>query len=254
VIRHYYFLLSILLLTSCSPFLRPELGTATPRPPTVTPVRSPTPIWFPATDTPTARPFASPTSPPDWHPGLGAPIEADNFTNETNWELTENFAVLSGGRLILSAEPGATISSLNSKLKLTDFYFEATATLNICSSADEYGVLVRATRNRAYRFTVTCGGDIRADRIASNERLALQTPVHSGDAPRGAPAQVRFGVWVFKTELRFFLNDNYQFSVSDPNLPSGSIGFFVRSAGTTPIAVLFSDLALRKLDYLPLAQ
>jgi hypothetical protein len=251
--RHNYFFLLTLLLTSCSALARPDLGTATPHPPTATPVLSPTPVWFPATDTPTARPFASPTAPPDWRPGLGDPIKADNFTDETHWELTERSASLVDGRLILSANPGMYVANLNTKLKLTDFYLEVTAALNICSSADEYGLLVRATKDRSYRFALTCEGDVRGERIAKNERLVLQQPFHTGDAPRGAPATVRFGVWAFKNELRFFLNDNYQFSVSDANLPSGTIGFFVRSAGVTPIIVSFSDLEIRKLNYSPIA-
>jgi hypothetical protein len=247
-------LLLTFLLTGCSGFIRPALGTATPRPPTATPVLSPTPVWFPATDTPTPRPFASPTAPPDWRPGLGDPIRVDNFTDEEQWDLfqsDEGTASLFNGRLALSAAPSVYVTSLNTELTLTDYYLEVTATLNICSGTDEYGLLVRALPTRSYRFGLTCNGDVRAERIARNERLILAQPFHSGDAPRGAPAQVRFGVWVFKSELRFFLNGNYQFSVTDSNLPSGSIGFFVRSAGGNPIAVSFSDLVIQKLDYTP---
>jgi hypothetical protein len=245
-----------LLLAACSILPSRTLGTATPRPPTATPVLSPTPVWFPPTETSTPHALTSPTAPPDWRPGLGNPLQADSFTDQAQWDLFQSddgVSLLLDGRLALSAAPGIYVPSLNKDLVLTDYYIEVTATLNICSGADEYGILVRAIPTAAYRFALTCDGQTRAERVGRNERLILQKPFHTGDAPRGAPAEVRIGVWVFKSELRFFLNGNLQFRVSDNNLPSGSIGFFVRSAGSTPITVSFSDLAIRKLNYSPVA-
>jgi hypothetical protein len=244
------------LLTACSALGGGPLGTATPPLPTATPVLSATPVWFPATDTPTPHALTSPTAPPDWRPGLGDPIKVDSFTDETLWGIfksNDGAASIFDGRLVLSAAPDVYLTSLNKKLTLTDFYAEVTAAINICSGTDEYGILVRATPTQAYRFALTCEGQVRAERVTRDERLILEKPFHSGDVPRGAPAQVRIGVWVFKSELRFFLNGNYQFSVTDGNLPSGSIGFFVRSAGATPIIVSFSDLVILKLNYSPIA-
>jgi len=250
-------LLLTFLLAACSILPSRTLGTATPRPPTVTPILSPTPIWFPPTETSTPHALTSPTAPPDWRPGLGDAIRVDSFADKTQWDLFQSddgTALLLDGRLALSAAPGIYVASLNKDLVLTNYYIEVTASLNLCSGADEYGILVRAIPTAAYRFALTCEGQTRAERVGRNERLILQQPFHTGDAPRGVPAEVRFGVWVFKSELRFFLNDNYQFRISDNNLPSGSIGFFVRSAGANPITISFSDLAIRKLNYSPVAQ
>jgi hypothetical protein len=48
--------------------------------------------------------------------------------------------------------------------------------------------------------------------------------------------------------MRFFINDQYQFSVSDPLFPSGAIGVFVRSAGETAVTVSFSDLDVYRIE------
>ena len=244
-----------LLLTACSALARPTLGTATPPPPTATPILSPTVVWFPPSETPVLRAVTSPTAPPDWRPGLGDAIKVDSFTDDAVWDIyksDDGTASLFDGRLALSAAPNVYLTSLNKKLVLTDFYVEVTASLNICRGADEYGILVRAIPTAAYRFALTCDGQVHAERVAREERLVLESPFRSGDAPRGAPAEVRIGVWVLKGELRFFLNGHYQFSVTDSNLPSGSIGFFVHAAGATSTAVSFTDLVINKLNYSPI--
>ena len=48
----------------------------------------------------------------------------------------------------------------------------------------------------------------------------------SNDAPIGAPAQVKLGVWAVGREMRFFLNDHYQFSVLDPVFSSRDTRLF----------------------------
>lgn len=248
-------LLLTIFLTACSSLFPEPLGTATPRPPTATPLLSPTPVWFPPTETPTPRPPALPTGTPDWRPGLGSEIKVDNFSDKESWDTFESddgIATLADHSLILSAAPEVHLFSLNRDLTLTDFHVEVTARINICRGADEYGLLVRAIPRAYYRFVITCDGQVRAERVAGNERLILQQPYHTNNV-RGAPAEVRMAVWVFKNELRFFLNDIYQFSVTDNNLPSGSIGFFVRSAGSTPVTVAFTDLVIQKLNYSPVA-
>jgi len=70
----------------------------------------------------------------------------------------------------------------------------------------------------------------------------------SGVIPPGAPNIARLGVWVRSKEMRFFINDQFQFTVSDPLLPSGSIGVFARSAGDYAVTVNFSDLVVREIS------
>lgn len=233
-----------ILLASCSALGRPALGTATPRPPTPTPLLSPTPVWFPPTETPTPSALTAPTATPDYMPGLGEVLYADDFTDPARWsDLGTDY--IRDGRLTLAASAGTYLVTLHHDLLLADFYAEVTAQLSLCRGADEYGLLVRAIPASYYRFAVNCDGELKADRIANYARVPLQLPLLTLDAPRGSPAEVTLAVWAVGRELRFFLNGRYQFSVDDPVFPSGSLGFFVRAAGDTPITVSFTDLVIR---------
>jgi len=56
-------------------------------------------------------------------------------------------------------------------------------------------------------------------------------------------------MWAVGSELRLFLNGRYQFSISDPSYPSGTLGIFVNSSGENPVVVSFSDLEIQSVDY-----
>ncbi len=238
------FMFLTFLLTACSAFGRPTLGTATPVPPTMTPLLSPTVVWFPPTETPTPSALTAPTATPDYAPGLGRTLYADDFTDPTLWsDLGTDY--IRDGRLTLAASDGTYLTTLHNNLLLSDFYAEVTARLSLCRGADEYGLLVRAIPTSYYRFSVNCNAELTADRITNSQRVPLKMPFPTLDAPRGSPSEVTLAVWAVGRELRFFLNGHYQFSVDDPVFPSGSFGFFVRAAENTPITVSFEDLVIR---------
>lgn len=141
------------------------------------------------------------------------------------------------------------MTSLRQDTLLTDYYAEISAQPSLCKGEDSYGVLIRANGGSYYRFALACNGSVRGERITNSVRLALQKSIPSGDVPPGAPGNVRIGVWVLGNEMRLFLNGRYQFSISDPSFPIGTIGVFVRSAGETPVVVSFSDLVIREVEY-----
>jgi len=238
------------LLTACSALGGGTLGTATPPPPSATPFLSPTTVWFPPSETPTPRPLTTITTTPDERAGIGEVLATYMFRDETDWDIfesNEGTAALFDQSLTLSAAPGVYLISLNKSLVLGDFYAEATAHLNICVGADEYGILVRAIPVTYYRFSLSCDGHTRLDRVSGSTRNPLHESRLTADAPRGAPGQVVIGVWVAGDEIRIFLNGHFQFSVSDPNLKSGTIGFFVHATGKTPMTISFSDLLVYHL-------
>ncbi len=57
----------------------------------------------------------------------------------------------------------------------------------------------------------------------------------------------RLAVWARGGELRFFVNDQFQFSINDPLLKSGNIGVFARSSGNAIESVIFSDLVIKEI-------
>ena len=187
-------------------------------------------------------------------PGIGSTILSDDFSNGFNWDIAssdQGSAGIDRNRLAISAQPEIYMTSFRRDVTLGDFYLEVTAHPSLCRGEDVYGVIIRAQGNSFYRFSLSCNSMIQAERIKSSVRLVLQQPVLSGDAPRGAPGEVRIGVWAVGSEMRLFLNDRFQFSVTDITFPSGAIGLFARGAGDAPVSVTFSDLIVYDVSYIP---
>jgi hypothetical protein len=118
-----------------------------------------------------------------------------------------------------------------------------------CRGNDSYGIIIRSTGDSFYRFTLTCNSMISMERIKNSVRLLMQEPILSGDAPPGAPGEVRIGIWANGSEMRFFLNGRFQFSITDPSMPSGGFGVFARAEGETPLSVIFSDFVVSDVSY-----
>ena len=186
--------------------------------------------------------------------GLGSIIATDDFSRSSTWDTAssdQGSASISRDRLTLAVQPGIYLTSLQRDIVAGDFYAEITARPSLCRGEDEYGFLVRANAVTYYRFSLTCNGQAHAERISVKERHDLHEPVMSGDVPPGAPGEVRIGVWTAGPELRLFLNGRFQFSFTDLNLSSGTVGVFARAADDTPVTVTFSDLVVRAVDYTP---
>ena len=160
-------------------------------------------------------------------------------------------AVITRNRLTLAVQPGYYLSSMRRELPLSDFYAEITARPSLCRGEDNYGLIIRGVGSSFYRFLLNCSGMVWAERITGGTKLRIHEPVPSGDAPPGAPGEVRIGMWAVGSEMRLFLNDRFQFSVTEPTFPIGAIGVFVRSNGETPATILFSDLEVYDVDYTP---
>jgi hypothetical protein len=186
---------------------------------------------------------------------VGVLLFSDSFDQPDLWSTSKSSqasATVTSNKLLLSisGQGPLSISSLRNQPVLGDFYAEATATLSLCGNQDQFGMIIRAAPgDNYYRFTVRCDGQLRLERSLSGSRSPLLDWLPSGDAPNAAPAQVKLGVWVVGSEMRFFLNDNYQFSKRDTTLHAGTLGFFVFASGATPITVSFSALSVYPVTY-----
>ena len=242
-----------LILMACLP-LDSTLPTATPMPTaTQTPPQTPTIVWFPASATPAQLVFPTYTAMPEMSPGIGSVTFSDDFSDDSVWDTgvsNRGSAAISRNRLTLAAEPGAYLESLRRELTLGNFYAEITARPSLCRGDDTYGVLVRGIGLNYYRFILSCNSQVSSERVNAGVKLSIHEPVTSGDAPPGAPGEVRIGVWAVGSDIRLFLNGRYQFSINDKSFPSGAIGVFVRSADN-PMSVTFSDLTVYDVDYIP---
>lgn len=245
-------LVAALLVVSCVPASPPATPTATD---TVT--ASPTPtatiVWFPSTATPTPRPTQQVTPTPDLRPGIGDLLLEDGFKSPENWQLSSsvrgNVAIGNNRLTIATSQARTLLFSLRDQPLMSNFYLEVTAQTNLCSGSDEYGLYLRvASAADFYRFSLSCDGQVRLDKIVNGQASSPQPWTPSGAFPPGAPSQTRLGVWASGREMRFFVNDQHQFSISDPILPEGQIGLFARSSGETAVSVSFSELEIYTLE------
>ena len=247
--------LATTLLTSSCAVMDAWNATPTPIIATETPQPTATIDWFPASATPTLGALSTQKPPtPEMRPGIGATTLTDDFSDPSLWDTATSdqaSAEIDNNRLNLSAQSKVYMISLRHDLIASDYYTEITARPGLCRGDDSYGLLIRANAMSHYRFSLSCNGTVSAERINGRKLEVLQIPLPSGDVPRGAPGEVRIGVWAVGAEMRVFLNGRYQFSINNPNFPSGTIGVFVNSAGETPVIVSFSRLSLQEVDYSP---
>jgi len=241
-------------LMACLPFDL-TLPTATPVPTaTQTPPQTPTIVWFPPSATPTRLAFPTYTATPEMSPGIGSVTLSDDFSDDSVWDTAvsnQGGAAISRNRLTLAVQPGVYLESLRRDVNLGNFYAEITARPSLCRGDDSYGILVRGIGLNYYRFILSCNSQVRAERVNAGVKLSIQEAIPSGDAPPGAPGEVRIGVWAVGSEMRLFLNKRYQFSINDKSFPSGALGVFVRSEGDIPMSVTFSDLTVYDVNYVP---
>jgi hypothetical protein len=215
---------------------------------------SPTIVWFPPSATPSPVTLATRIPTPEEKPGIGPISITDDFSSPTLWNTGSSAAgsaITSSNSLTLAVPALSYIYRLRNDLDLDNFYAEVTAHTSLCRGPDEYGFLVRASANTYYRFSLSCNGFMQLDRVKGGSRQILQPAIPSGDVPPGAPGEVVLGVWAAGSDLRFFLNGRYQFSVNDKNYLSGTLGVFALSSGNTPVTITFSDLVVYDVTYSP---
>jgi hypothetical protein len=250
----YWIMALSLLLTSCLPISSsPTLSPSPTLIPSPTATLTPTVVWFPPTPTHTPFPTSTPLPPtPEQRPGLGEIIFEDDFSSAEAWALSvtaKGSVALGKNKLTIAiASPKSYLSSIRSRPAVGDFYAEITASPNLCRGADEYGLLIRVmSEQNYYRFSVSCDGQTRLDRVYHGQASSPQPWMLGSRIPIGSPSSSRLAVWAVANEMRFFINDEYQFTVRDPLLASGTFGVFARSAGGSAVTVNFSNLVVREI-------
>lgn len=243
-------LLTIAVLSSCAPpTLIPPTTTAT-----LAPSETPTPtvVWFPPTATNTSIPEVEPTATLEMGPGVGEVIFEDDFGSTGTWQLSQsaNGTVALGQNELTIAivQPRAYLFSTRTEPTFGNFYVEITTSPNLCAGIDEYGLLFRVRSiGDFYRYSLSCDGQVRLDRVVGGTAGSPQPWLASASVPRGAPSSSRLGVWAVDRDLRFFINDEFQFAVSDSYHGSGILGVFARSAGENAVTVSFSNLKVYQI-------
>jgi hypothetical protein len=224
----------------------PPLPTATPLPPSATPTA--TIVWFPPTATYTPFPTPTPALTPtvDARPSYGSLILEDNFHETGDWvtgplpagTITVNQDAIT---LVVSQERGY-LSTVRQNTALTDFYAQISANPTLCRGTDEYGLLLRVSGDDFYRFSLSCDGQARLDRLLNGGASSPRPWTMNGAIPPGAPSLSQIAVQAIGKQMRFYVNDAFVFEVNDGTIPSGGLGLFARAASDTPVSVSFSNL------------
>ena len=248
--QRIYLLLAVSLILAACSGLNPET-TLTPTIEQPTPTATVTINWFPATATLT--PFPTLVSKPtiETIPGLGEIIFSDNFSQPNLWSPSPSNtgnSIIRDNLMTLTIPEGTatgSVTALRNEPVLSDFYIRITAQLGLCRGKDQYNLLFRVTSpSDFYRFSATCNGELRLERVVSGKPFVIKDWTTSPDAPLGAPGEVKISVWVAGQDLRFFLNDHFQFSVSDHILSLGGFGVSIRTSTGSPMTVSFSNLSV----------
>jgi hypothetical protein len=246
-----------LLLPACAP---PNVETPLPvtESPSAIPSLTATIDWFPTTSTPTPPPTPEPVPTLDWKPFVGALLLQDDFTDSSQWSTGLDAAgsvAYGNGELTLAiSQPRGALISMRRGPLPANFYLEMMVSTSLCRGSDVYGLLLRATSRQDFdRVLISCYGLLRMERVKNGQVELLQDWTSSGQVPPGSPLTLRLGVWAAGSELRFFIANEYQFTLSDPAQRGGTLGVYARAAGDSPVTVSFSDLQVYALDALPTA-
>jgi hypothetical protein len=239
--------LSSILMTSCSGANTSATTTPTMLLPTFTPTA--TINWFPATNTPTPLSTQRSTPTAVLLPGLGSRLLEDSFSRADQWDISVYIAgqgIISSDQLTLSipdGSEGASITALLQGFQAGDYFTRVTVRLSLCKGRDQVGILFRATSPQDfYRFSITCSGETRLERVVEGQPFVIRNWAFSPDAPLGAPGEVTLDVSVSGQDLDFFLDDRFQFSIQDGIFSDGGLGFYLRASSNSPVTVSFADL------------
>jgi hypothetical protein len=252
--RKIWILPLIVLLSAC---LAPGSTLSTPEPSvedtaTSVPTETPTVVWFPPTDVPAITPTQIVTPTPGVMAELGEVIFRDEFNSPENWTLPSSDRGqinISGGEInIIINEPGSYFAAILEKPDLGDFYAEIKANPVLCNTQDEYGFLFRVRGlEQYYRFGLTCGGEVRLDRIFPGGSAVLSPWTRSASVPAGAPSVSKLAVLAVDDQIFLYINGDPQYSAENQSINVGSFGVYSRSVGGTAVTVSFSDLVVREV-------
>jgi hypothetical protein len=224
----------------------------TPTPTQVRPTSTPTFVIPTLIPTATFTPEPEPSPTPDLLAGLGDSIFEDTFDRNLGWDIGQSEiggASLVEGWLSLAVRRSNSFYFIRSPAPtMTDFFLEVTVRSEVCSDADEYGVMFRyRAMGEHYRFALTCDGNARVTRVLEEGEIVLVPLTQTYALFPGLLVDNRIGIWASANQFRFFINDLEVFSARDQILPSGNVAFFVRSRQSGQTTASFDDLTVRAL-------
>jgi len=187
---------------------------------------------------PTATPAIPPT--PDPNEGVGDVTFKDNLDGTGGWYWTfeddaASFqASLEEKQLNGTARQSGTwrFTISPDTVKVGDQQIRVSAHTNVCADADEYALLFRGAvapegSYTFYAFKLRCNGAARLEILKGSEVTVIVDWTSSPAIKPGAGADNIVTVWAHKDQMRFYVNDQYLFSVQEATLAEGFYGFLL---------------------------
>ena len=225
--------------------------TATPELPTEEPTA--TIDWFPRTPTATPNLFPSATA---TRASSATPeplnlLASDDFSDDSLWQTgsSEAGAVAYANNALSLAVSGGrnSLVSLSSHELPSDFYLEINLDAQMCSDADQFGILLwNNSSSGTIRVWFSCDGRAMVDRLISGEATILKRWEPLRRFQPGSPAKNRIGIRSENNSITVFVNDTEQFTYSPLNKLTGPLGVIAQSSGNLPLTVHISDLQILK--------
>lgn len=241
----------LLIGIGCAPPATALPETPTPSPPTATP--SPSPVWFPPTATPTPVPTRAISPTPTPALALGDLVLSDDFDTPGAWQTYRSAtgsAAYEQRQLTLAVNAAkGYLTSLRDAPEVSNAYIEVVLQPNLCQGQDTFGLLLRATNEfNAYRWVITCQGQMRLERLQSGRSLPLSDWIELGEIQVNPLVETHLAAWLYQDRLRLFVNGFEELSLRDPVFASGRIGVFARAAGDSALSVSFRRLRIYAIN------
>jgi hypothetical protein len=91
---------------------------------------------------------------------------------------------------------------------------------------------------------MTCTGQLRLERLINGNASVVQDWTPAVGLTATIANSYRLGVWASGSDLRFYVNDVFQFNHKEGTLPSGGIGVYARSMKDNIVTINFSNLQI----------
>ncbi len=233
--------------------------SATPAPPTGTPVvpASATPVPPSPTVTATATATGTPTAAgtPDPDQGVGQVLSDERFDGAGwRWAFQDEAVSLSlaGGHLnavMTRADLGWRVAA-GPEVTAGDQQVRLVARVNLCYERDEYGLFLRGQAPSpleisGYVFKLNCAGQARVEVLRANQPSVLIDWTPAAAIQAGAPAENVLLVWAAGDQFHFFVNDRHLGSAVDRTFATGRFGLFLRDRTNGGLSLAFTALTVR---------
>ncbi len=247
-------------LAGCACAAALALGACQIAPATATPTLASTPTatvmiplstllpLLPPLPTSTATPEPAPAPTPALPQQAGDLILHEDFTsNVLGWPLPAapgGTVSIATGQLTFALK--APVTSMTTLLPLSiaaDGYVAVTVLSLLCDAPkNEFGVVLRAERDRQYRIGFACDGSVRFERYLGPGLEGASAWKLTPSLLPGAPAENRIAVVFEGSQFTAYANGVVVLAYTEPLIEAGQIGLFARTERSSLLTVAFDDL------------